>query len=115
MSHNKDYNRLIHSKSWDELRRRKLADVGGICEECAKQGLTTVAQCVHHLQPVETAHTPEKMAELCFRYSNLQALCYECHSAIHAAERSHSKEAHKKRAQDHMERWKARHGSPGID
>ena len=79
------------------------------CQECARQGIVTAAQCVHHIKPIESAKTPEQMEELAFNFGNLSSLCFEHHAAVHAAERSHSREAHQQRTRDRLEQWKARH------
>ena len=51
-----------------------------------------------------------EMEQLAFDWHNLQALCIPCHASIHKAERSHSKQSHKQREDDRLERWKQRQG-----
>lgn len=79
------------------------------CEQCKSQGIITAAQCVHHIKPIESGKTPEQMETLAFSMGNLMSLCFDCHSEIHKAERSHSREAHQQRTRDRLEQWKARH------
>ncbi len=111
MAHSKQYIKLMNSVQWKHLRDEWLSD-HPICEICYKDyDIVTPAQCVHHIVPVESkaARTDADMRRLAFSKSNLQSLCFACHSALHTAEQSHTKEAHKQREQDRLERWKARH------
>lgn len=96
----------MNSAQWQRTRRLQLSRQP-FCEECRKQGRITAAQCVHHIEPIESAKTKEKMADLAFRMSNLQSLCYDCHHEIHTG--SHTKEAHQQRNNDRLEQWKAKH------
>ena len=79
-----------------------------LCERCKRDGLVRSAIDVHHKVPVESAHTIAEMEQLAYDWNNLQALCIPCHASIHKAERSHSKQAHKQREDDRLERWKER-------
>lgn len=47
-------------------------------------GRVTLAKCVHHARPVETAPTPAEMRRLMFDPGNLQCLCEPCHTEVHA-------------------------------
>jgi 5-methylcytosine-specific restriction endonuclease McrA len=78
-----------------------------LCELCQAEGFVRSAIDVHHKVPVESARTPQEMEQLCFNPSNLQALCISCHADIHRNAKSHTKEAHKQRERDRLERWKA--------
>lgn len=113
MSKDATYRRLIQSPRWRALRNAYLAE-HPMCEECAAQTppIRRAANCVHHVVPVESARSEDEAATLCYLYSNLRALCTQCHSNIHAAERSHSKEAHQARQADALERFKAAHPAP---
>ena len=55
MSRNKDYQRLLNSKRWKELRQWKLQQ-NPLCEICRAKGLVRSAIDVHHIDPA--APTP---------------------------------------------------------
>lgn len=112
MSRDKNYQRLLNDKKWKELRAWYLRQ-HPLCEMCEEKGLVVSAIDVHHKTPVETAKTPDEMRDLCYRPDNLQALCISCHAAVHRQMRSHSREAHRQREDERLERWKARHNPPG--
>ena len=76
-----------------------------LCERCEAQGYVTASRCVHHIIPVESGRTEAECRDLAFRRNNLQALCYQCHSDIHKAERSHSKEVMKERCNERLDTW----------
>ena len=106
MSRNKDYQHLLNSKRWKQLREWKLQQ-NPLCELCEAEGFVRSAIDVHHKTPVESARTPQEMEQLCFNPSNLQALCISCHSKVHREARSHTKASHQQREHDRFERWKA--------
>jgi 5-methylcytosine-specific restriction protein A len=106
MSRNKDYQHLLNSKRWKQLRQWKLQQ-NPLCELCEAEGFVRSAVDVHHKTPVESARTPQEMEQLCFNPSNLQALCISCHSKVHRDARSHTKASHQQRERDRFERWKA--------
>lgn len=109
MSKRAIYKRLIQCETWRRIRLAKL-EHNPACEQCAAKGRTTAASCVHHITPVESATSEQQAAALCYSISNLQSLCYECHSAIHCAKRYNGRAAHKERAADCVARWKNKHG-----
>ena len=112
MSHSKLYVRLMNSARWRNLRDEWLRD-HPLCEECKRNGMVESARCVHHITPIESGRTDRQCEELAYSRGNLQSLCYQCHAEIHKAERSHSKDAHHERERERLERWKARHSTPG--
>ena len=91
MSRNKDYQRLLNSKRWKQLRQWKLRH-DPLCELCRAKGLVVSAIDVHHIDPCEDARSLAEMEEKCFRVSNLQSLCIPCHIKVHQDMRTHSKE-----------------------
>ena len=111
MSKDANYRKMIASPRWRALRNAYLAEHPQ-CEECLSRGLYRAANCVHHIIPCETARSAKEMELLMFSASNLRALCIQCHSNLHAAERSHSKEAHEARQADALVRFKAKHPAP---
>ena len=111
MSRDPRYQRLLNSKRWKLLRQEYLR-AHPLCERCKREGLVRSAIDVHHKVPVESAHSIQEMEQLAFDWNNLQALCIPCHIAVHAEQRSHSKQAHKQREDDRLERWKQRQTKP---
>ena len=112
MAHSNLYVQLMNSREWRELRAQKLR-ANPLCERCQAQGYVVPSRCVHHLVEVESGRTEQECREICFQWTNLQALCYQCHAAIHKAARSHSKQAHQKRASDRLQQWIESHQSAG--
>lgn len=109
MAHSRLYVRLMNSKRWRDLRNDWLSDHPE-CELCKREGRVTLAQCVHHITPVESGRTDMECEDLAFNRSgcNLMSLCYECHAQVHKAERSHSKQQHHDRERERLERWVSR-------
>lgn len=91
MSKDERYRRLLASGRWQRLATEMKHQAGYMCQQC---GRVTPRLAVHHIRPVESARTDEEMEALCFRRSNLQVLCYDCHASIHRGSRS--KESHRK-------------------
>lgn len=108
MSRSKDYQRLLNSKRWKELRAWKL-NKNPLCELCQEEGYVRSAIDVHHKTPVESARTPQEMEQLCFTPANLQALCISCHIKVHKDAGSHTKAAHQQREDERLQRWIKRH------
>ena len=107
MSRDPKYQKLLNSKRWKQLRMAYLQK-HPLCERCKREGLVRSAIDVHHVIPVESAHSIQEMEALCFNEvpeQRLEALCIPCHIKAHAEQRSHSKEAHQKREDDRMQRW----------
>lgn len=104
MSRNKDYQRLLNDRRWKQLRAAYL-QLHPLCELCKEKGLVVAAVDVHHRTPVETARSLTEMEQLAYRVDNLQALCIPCHVKVHKEMRSHSREAHRKREQQRLQRW----------
>jgi 5-methylcytosine-specific restriction endonuclease McrA len=104
MSHSQLYLKLINCVKWRRLRNAYLTE-HPLCERCKAHGYIVAAQCVHHVVPVETGRTDADCEALAYSWSNLQSLCFRCHSDIHAAERSHSTEGHRERAEQRLAQW----------
>ena len=104
--HSATYNRLINSARWRAIRAQQLAE-HPFCELCAKKGVyyQTGATEVHHIVPIDSARTEEEAERLAYSPDNLSSLCRACHNKLHAADRSHSKEAHQRRAEEELARW----------
>lgn len=69
------------SKTWQKTRAAYIKSVGGLCERCLKKGLYSPAVIVHH----KTYITPENInnPEITLSWSNLEAVCRECHEQEH--------------------------------
>ena len=105
MSRDKNYQHLLNSKKWKQLRQWKL-EQNPLCELCEREGKVVSAIDVHHKVPVESARTPDEMERLAFDPNNLQALCIPCHAKVHREARSHTRRSHEQRERDRLERWK---------
>lgn len=57
--------------------------VGGLCEDCLANGIYTPAEIVHH----KVELTPENIKDpsIALSWSNLKAVCRECHAIEHGA------------------------------
>jgi 5-methylcytosine-specific restriction endonuclease McrA len=97
---NPEYRRIITGKRWQELRGaymlKNAIRNGGFCEQCVKDYFVggprpRRATEVHHIVPIESAHTRVDMEALAYDENNLIALCSECHH-----------EAHRRLGKDHI-------------
>jgi len=104
MSKSKLYIKLINSKQW-RVTRHEALEREPMCEVCKANGRYRAAQCVHHIIPVESAYSDDQAERLCYDMSNLQSLCFKCHSEIHKSERYNSKEKHKERQSQKVQQW----------
>lgn len=107
MSKNADYNRMIQSKRWKVLRKKKI-ESSPICEECNGKGIIESATEVHHIIPVETASSVTGMEYLMFDMDNLRSLCHKCHRDAHIRLASKKKENIQKNNQRITERFRKR-------
>ena len=109
MTQRADKARIYNSRKWKKMRERKL-EANPLCELCLQRdGRAVAARCVHHKTPIETARTFADMEVLAFNWDNLQALCYDCHSAVHKALRSRSREGHQRAMDARLARFAAKH------
>lgn len=60
-----------------------MKSVGGLCEDCMKEGRVTAAEEVHHIKFI----TPDNINDpnVTLNWDNLVALCRECHRKRHGA------------------------------
>lgn len=107
MAKDKDYIQLIHTNRWLKLRRDKLS-AQPLCERCCESGTVRAATEVHHVTPVEDGLTRAEKERLMYDYSNLRALCHDCHVKTHTEMGRCGKEQAKKRAREHLKRFKER-------
>ena len=105
MSRDRNYQRLLNSKRWKEVKRIVWQRTNGLCEECLKQGIVRAGVDCHHIVPVETATTPQEMERLCFDVNNVRLLCIACHSAIHKGMGKGTRKLAIERAKQRQDRW----------
>lgn len=73
--------KLYKSRQWQDVRSLVLKRSHGLCERCLAAGRITPADLVHHKIPL----TPENIDDpsISLNPSRLQALCKDCHEAVH--------------------------------
>lgn len=114
MSKDRLYNKLIQSRKWLELRRRKINN-NPLCERCAEIGLIVPVAEIHHKRPCEESMTPQELERLMYDYNNLQSLCHDCHVEVHKQAKSKTKEFVAERREKANARFIERYfGDPSI-
>ena len=80
--------RLVYADPrWRPLREQVMARDGGLCQECLAKGILTPATQVHHrISPFQRGLSDADFQFLAWDLSNLEAICRDCHAAIHAKE-----------------------------
>lgn len=73
---------VYNSKRWRDLRIEKLTN-NPLCERCDENDVLTLADQVHHKQPISTGVSLEEKCKLGYDYNNLMSVCDECHKEIH--------------------------------
>ena len=58
-----------------------MESVNGLCERCLEKGIVKSADIVHHI--IELDDEKARDPEIALNWDNLQAVCLECHNAIH--------------------------------
>lgn len=71
------------SRAWQDCRNGYMQKVNGLCEDCLAVGVYKPAQIVHHIVEL----TPENIGDpnISLSWSNLRAVCRECHAKAHGA------------------------------
>lgn len=74
--------RFYKSKAWQACRLAYAKSVGGLCEQCLKNGQYNPGVIVHH----KIAITPENIKDpwITMDFNNLELLCRDCHAAQHS-------------------------------
>ena len=69
--------KFYHSKAWSDTQKAFMTSRNYICERCGN-----AAVIVHHKEHL----TPENITNpnVALDWSNLQALCMDCHAEVHA-------------------------------
>lgn len=74
--------KIYNTSRWKRLRKRKFS-INPLCEMCLKEGKTTLAEDIHHIQSfMQTEDRWERMA-LAYDIGNLMSLCKKHHQMIH--------------------------------
>ena len=69
------------SRGWKNTREAYMKHARGLCERCLSKGIITPAEIVHH----KVFLTPENINDpyVSLNWQNLEAVCRDCHAAIH--------------------------------
>lgn len=78
----KERQEVYNTPIWKRMSKAKMMECP-LCELCLKEGKTTPATNVHHIISF-MVYEGLKRQEVAYDYSNLMALCVECHSLIHS-------------------------------
>ena len=73
--------RFYKSRQWQHTRDAYAQSVGGLCEDCLKDGIITPGEIVHHIRPIneKTINDPN----VAYSWDNLRLLCRKHHERIH--------------------------------
>lgn len=73
--------KFYKSVNWQNCRNAYMKQARGLCEKCLERGLVVPAEEVHHKKHL----TPKNIDDpnITLNFSNLIALCRECHRAEH--------------------------------
>lgn len=109
---------MLNDKRWRKTKEIVWERAHGLCEWCRRDGIEAgvlpngwvrAGVDCHHLVPFESASTNQEAERLCYDPNNVVLLCIEHHIKAHADAGSHTKEAHKLRADEKLKRWIERH------
>lgn len=79
----KERQEIYQSKRWKELRALYFQE-HPLCEKCLSEGRITPTQDIHHrLSPFQKGITQEEKERRAYDWSNLMAVCVECHIKEH--------------------------------
>lgn len=70
------------SKAWHRVREYVYKRDKGLCQDCLKYGLITVAKEVHHIIPITESNISNP--EITLNENNLISLCKNCHARRHS-------------------------------
>lgn len=74
--------KIYKSTRWRKLRELKIAQQP-LCEMCLKEGKTTIAEDVHHIESFMSTDDPMRRMALAYDYENLMSICKMHHQMIH--------------------------------
>ncbi|KAA6338638.1 hypothetical protein EZS27_013381 [termite gut metagenome] len=78
---------IYNTPQWKRLRNAKYIE-NPLCERCLEKGIIKPAEHIHHIISFMQTDNQLRRLELAFDYSNLQALCTDCHNEIHNHKKS---------------------------
>lgn len=91
----KERHKYYAMKEWRNLRDLYIME-HPICEECIRHGQVTEATEVHHINSfMDYGLTDNERLYRLLDYTNLMALCRECHNRIHAEKEKMKKKMEK--------------------
>lgn len=73
----KEYNTFYQSKKWKDIRQAVLQRDFYMCQECKRNGITTVGNIVHHIVELKDDW------DLRLDMNNLETVCSACHNQEH--------------------------------
>ena len=85
----KEYAKWFYlSQVWKDTRDNYVRSVGGLCEECLKDGIVTAGVIVHHKIHI----TPENIHDenITLSHDNLKLVCRDCHAKEHRNKKRYS-------------------------
>lgn len=74
--------KIYKSTRWRKLRALKIAEQP-LCEMCLKEGKTTIAEDVHHIESFMSTDDHMRRMALAYDYENLMSICKMHHQMIH--------------------------------
>nr|DAG50745.1 MAG TPA: HNH endonuclease [Caudoviricetes sp.] len=74
--------KIYKSTRWRKLRELKIAQQP-LCEMCLKEGKTTIAEDVHHIESFMSTDDKVLRLALAYDYENLMSICKMHHQMIH--------------------------------
>lgn len=83
------FTKFYASTDWKRMSKAKMQEAGYQCEECG-----AIAVEVHHIDPIQTESGWERRLD----WSNLKALCLDCHNKAHDRFQSKFKRERRHRA-----------------
>lgn len=104
---------LYNTKAWQHCRTAYMKKAGGLCERCLKKGLYVPAEIVHH----KVWLTPENITDpnITLRFSNLEALCRQCHEEEHSEANRLAKKKPRRYVVDEYGRVSVREDTPPVE
>ena len=81
--------------AWEKLRKFYIVR-HPICEICASDGWSSMAQEVHHILPIKAVENPEEQKKRAYDEGNLISVCSYCHHALHLLLKTDSRSYFKK-------------------
>ena len=73
--------KFYKSTAWKNCRDSYMKKVGGLCEDCYSKGIVKAAEEVHHIKELTSQNITDPCITL--SYTNLAALCHNCHMKRH--------------------------------